>query len=154
MLLGGPRLAPRANIGLAASLGAAFSAVDETTAALLALAGDVRTRQGTYQRTDLRLLSMGPDGGVALLAAVELPSRVRQILFHPTGRFLYAADEDGRLWTYSIRSGSRLEPIESLPDAAHSSEPDLYVRHPPPFMAVTVPTGTPASLEATRRSSG
>ena len=139
----GPRLAPHANLGLAASQGAALSPVDGTMPALLALAGDVHARQGTYLRTDLRLLSMENDGGVALLATVELPSRVRQLLFHPSGRFLYAADEDGRLWTYSISSGGRLEPIESLPDAAHSSDPDADIPPPPSFMAVTVRTGTP-----------
>jgi hypothetical protein len=139
----GPRLAPRANLGFAASLGAAFSPVDGTTPALLALAGDVRTRRGTYLRTDLRLLSMENGGSVAALATVELPSRVRQLLFHPSGRLLYAADEDGRLWTYSISSGGRLEPIESLPDAAHSSVPNPGIRPPPPFMAVSVRTGTP-----------
>jgi hypothetical protein len=138
----GPRLAPRANLGLAASLGAALSPVDETMAALLALAGDVRTRRGTYLRTDLRLLSMENGGGVALLATLELPSRVRQVLFHPSGRFLYAADEDATLWTYSIGSGGRLEPIERLPDAAHASDPDSDIHTPPPFMAVCVRAGT------------
>jgi hypothetical protein len=138
----GPRLAPRANLGLAASLGAAFSPVDETMAALLALAGDVRTRRGTYLRTDLRLLSMENGGGVALLATLELPSRVRQVLFHPSGRFLYAADEDATLWTYSIGSGGRLEPIARLPDAAHASDPDSDIHTPPPFMAVCVRAGT------------
>jgi hypothetical protein len=139
----GPRLAPRANLGIDASQGAVSAPVDKTTPALLALAGDVQVRQHGYLRTDLRLLSMGSDGGVALLDTVELPSRVRQLLFHPSGRFLYAADEDGRLWTYAVGSGDRLEPIESLPDAAHSSDPSAYIPSPPPFMAVTVRTGTP-----------
>jgi hypothetical protein len=137
----GPRLAPHANLGLNATVGAAFSPAAETTPALLALAGDVRTRQGTYLRTDLRLLSMQNDGGVALLATVELPSRARQVLFHPLGRFLYVADEDDTLRTYDIRSGARLEPIESLADAAHPSDPDS-LHTPAPFMAVTVGTGT------------
>jgi hypothetical protein len=140
----GPRLAPRANLGFAASEGAAFSPLDQAKPALLALAGDVHTRGNAYLRTDLRLLSMEGSGGTSLLDSGELPSRVRQLLFHPSGRFLYVADEDDRLWTYSVTSGSRLEPIESLPDVARASDPDpMRYDRVAPFMAVSVRTGTP-----------
>ncbi len=115
------------------------------TAGLLAMAGDVRTRQNVYERTDLRLLSMESDGSVALLDTAELPSRVRQLLFHPSGRFLYVADEDDSLRTYLVSPGKRLEPIENMPDTARPSvgRDWPYYEAEPPFMAVSVRPGMP-----------
>jgi hypothetical protein len=142
----GPRLAPRANLGFAASHGAAFTPADGTTAALLAMAGDVYApHQHVYARTDLRLLSMESGGNAALLDTVELPSRVLQLLFHPAGRFLYVADEDGRLRTYSVSAGQRLDPIERLPDAARPSVGGTwpYYEAEPPFLAVSVHSDVP-----------
>jgi hypothetical protein len=141
----GTRLAPRANLGFAASEGAAFSPTDSTAATLLAMSGDVRTPHYVYRRTDLRLLTMEGDGGVALLDTVELPSRVLQLLFHPSGRFLYVADEDGRLRTYAVSPGRRLDPIESVPDAARPSVGGdwPYYDAEPPFMAVSVRSNVP-----------
>jgi hypothetical protein len=141
----GPRLAPRANLGFAASQGAASSPTDPTATTFLAMAGDVRTRQNVYERTDLRLLSMEGDGSVALLDTAELPSRVRQLLFHPSGRFLYVADEDDSLRTYLVSPGKRLEPIENMPDTARPSvgRDWPYYEAEPPFMAVSVRPGMP-----------
>ena len=117
----GPRLAPQANLGFPAEAAAAFSPADKATPALLAMASEVHTPKHVYRHTDLRLLSMGSDGGVALLDTVELPSPVLQLLFEPSGRFLFVADDTGRLLAYSVSSGSGLEAIESVPSAAHPS---------------------------------
>lgn len=135
----GPRLAPRANLGFSASQGAAFTPAKGT--ALLAMASDVHEPQPyAYVRTDLRLLAMDDTGGVTLLDTVALPSRVLQALFHPSGRFLYVANAEGSVRTYSVSPGRRLDPIESLPDAARPSVGATwpFYNAEPPFMAVSV----------------
>ena len=133
-----PRLAPRANVGIAASVAAASSPADATSPALLAMADDVYGPQRVHRRTDLRLLSMRSDGATELLDTVELPSRVQQLLFDPSGRLLFVADDDGRILSYAVGPGTRLEPIENVPASAHPSTP-----HGPSFLAVSVRTSTP-----------
>jgi hypothetical protein len=135
----GLHLAPLAKLGISAGVAAGFSPSDGGAPAMLAMANDVFTPQNVYLRTDLRLLSMESDGEVALLDTVEVPGGVGQLLFHPSGHFLYVADADGddRLSTYSVSAG-RLQPIESVPDAAR---PSGYLL--PSFMAVSVRSNVP-----------
>jgi len=133
-----PRLAPRANLGISASVAAAFSPADPTSPALLAMADDVYGPQRVHRRTDLRLLSMRSDGATELLDTVELPTRVQQLLFDPSGRLLFVADEDGRVLSYAVGPGTRLEPIENVPASLQT-----FLPHGPSFLAVSARTSAP-----------
>jgi hypothetical protein len=136
----GPRLAPRANLGIAASVAAAFSPADAASPALLAVAEDVYGARRTYRRTDLRLLSVRSDGNAELLDTVELSRRARQLLFDPPGRLLFVADEDGRVLSCAIGPGTRLEPIESVPASARPAGP---YDDGPSFVAISFRSSTP-----------
>ena len=81
---------------------------------------------------------MRSDGDTDLLDTVELPSRVRQLLFDPSGRLLFLADEDGRVLSYAVGSATPLEPIESVPASAHPLRADG-----PSFMAVSYRSSAP-----------
>jgi hypothetical protein len=140
----GPRLAPRGNLGIDASTAAAFSPGDLASPALLAMTDDVAgpSPRHAYQRTILRLLSVAHGGDVALLDAVDLKSRAWQLLFDPSGRFLFVADEEGTLYSFGVSDGSRLEPIESVPADARPARA-FYYPSQPPFLAVSARPGVP-----------
>jgi hypothetical protein len=113
----GPRLAPRGKLGDLGSGAAGFTPAEASAPALVAFAKEVDRPAPSYAfvRTDIRLLSVGTGADAVLLASAEFPARVRQLLFHPSGRFLYASGHDGRLRTYAIGPAGHLEPIEDLP---------------------------------------
>ncbi len=134
----GPRLAPRANLGVSASVAAAFSPADATSPALLAMADNVYGSHWTDHRTELRLLSVRGDGRADLVDTVELAGRVSQLLFDPSGRLLFLADGDGRVLSYAVSSATPLEPIESVPASAHPLRSDG-----PSFMAISSRSSTP-----------
>ncbi len=129
----GRRLAPRPKLGFDSSMAAAFSPFDKTTPALLAMAEDVTgpAPRRIYRHTDLRLLSLGGEGELTLLDHVELPSPTSQLLFDPSGSFLYVAVADSAtLLAYRVDFGRRLEPIEGVAGAVGL-----------PFMAISVHQG-------------
>src|SRR5262249_11104996 len=101
----GPGLAPRSNLGISGGHGAAFSPPSGAASALVAMAGDVFAPDlpHAYVGTQVRLLSMESDGGLALLDTVELSNQVFQLLFHPSGRFLYVADDKRPLPSHAPR---------------------------------------------------
>jgi hypothetical protein len=139
-----PRLAPRTSLGDVGSVAAGFSPADSTSPALLAFAQAIHRPAPSYAfvRTDLRLLSMATGHDPALLDRVEFPANVGQLLFHPSGRFLYVSGRDGSLRTYGIGPQNGLELIEDLPDAGGAG-PDSGFIDAVLSMAVSVRPGTP-----------
>jgi 6-phosphogluconolactonase (cycloisomerase 2 family) len=69
---------------------------------------------------ELRLFSMNSEGDLRPLARQELQKGLRQILFHPSGRFLYTVDAASALQAYSIDSSGRLELLMSIDHAGSS----------------------------------
>jgi hypothetical protein len=120
----GPRLAPRANLGLQSHHAVAIAPRVSTPspasrpATLVAMEMDVSTR-GEYE---VRLFAMSHDGDLEPLERITGPGWVRHLLFHPSGRFLYvshAATSSGtpaRLTVYSIDPQGRLEVVQTLED--------------------------------------
>jgi hypothetical protein len=95
-----------------------------------------------FVRTDLHLLSLGTGHDAELLDRVEFPAKVGQLLFHPSGRFLYVSGGDGSLRSYAIGPQSRLEMIEDLPDAG-GVDPSSGFTNSVLSLAVSVRPGTP-----------
>lgn len=114
----GPRLAPRANLGLRSDYAVAFAprgAPSSSSATLVAMRMDA----STAQRSEVRLFAMSADGGLEPLDAVE-PGYARQLLFHPSGRFLYVShakspsSPTADLSVYSIDAQGRLAVVEEV----------------------------------------
>jgi 6-phosphogluconolactonase (cycloisomerase 2 family) len=63
---------------------------------------------------------MNSEGDLRPLARQELQKGLRQILFHPSGRFLYTVDAASALQAYSIDSSGRLELMMSIDHAGNS----------------------------------
>jgi hypothetical protein len=66
---------------------------------------------------ELRLFALNGEGDLHLLDSQEMPDTARQILFHPSGRFLYVADTAARLRAYTVGSRGQLELTESIDHA-------------------------------------
>ncbi|HEX9186563.1 MAG TPA: hypothetical protein VGB87_05815 [Vicinamibacteria bacterium] len=122
----GPRLAPRANLGLQAHRAVALVARDDAssptaTASATTLVAMVLGSPASVNHS-VRLFAMGGDGDLAPLDTVTGPWRVRQLAFHPSGRFLYVshapydAESLVGLSVYSIDSQGRLALVQTLED--------------------------------------
>ena len=116
-----PRLAPRANLELRSTYAVAFaprSGASSSSATTL-----VAMRMGTaaMRPYEVRLFALGDAGALEPLDTVA-PGYPRQLLFHPSGRFLYAshaaspAASSGSLTVYSIDSLGHLAVVETVPD--------------------------------------
>jgi hypothetical protein len=120
----GPRLAPRTNLGLPAHRAAAYIPRPDTTFSgrasatpMVAMTGDRWELQH-----EVRLFAMGGDGSLAPLDTAAGRWGVKDLLFHPSGRSLYASyvayyeDSPIGLDVYSIDEQGRLELIQTLED--------------------------------------
>jgi hypothetical protein len=119
----GPRLAPRANLGMLADRAVAYVPLRDTTFSWRASTKPmVAMTGGRYLQHEVRLFAMGADGGLALLDTVTGPWGVRELLFHPLGRLLYVSyvayyeESPIGLDVYSIDPEGRLELIQTLED--------------------------------------
>jgi hypothetical protein len=125
----GPRLAPRENLGLYTQYAAALALGDgapslglsSRPAALVAMRTSYSVKHGDHDQTkyEVRLFAMGADGALQPLDAGE-PGYARQLLFHPSGRFLYVAHAAGpsgstpSLTAYSIERQGRLAVVGTV----------------------------------------
>jgi hypothetical protein len=130
----GPRLAPRANLGVRAEYAAALALRDGASlspslrpAALVAMRSSYSVKHGDrYQtRYEVRLFAMGDDGDLELLDIVE-PGFGWKGLFHPSGRFLYVSQvaypstEPEELTVYAIDSQGHLGVVETVENGGGS----------------------------------
>jgi hypothetical protein len=114
----GLRLKPLSALELKVSDAEAFIPSSDAEPALMAMGISVPSGNATTQ--ELRLFSMNADGDLQQLAREELPDGIKQFLFHPSGRFLYAFDTASRLRAYSIDPTGRLELLMSIDHAGGS----------------------------------
>ncbi len=138
------RLAPRGSLGDVGKAAAGWTPTDQASPGLLAFAKTVLGPRPSYAfvRTDLRLLSLGPAADPELLDLEVFPAYPRQLLFHPSGGFLYVSGGDGRLRTYAIGPQSGLEMVEDLPGAGGAG-PSTAFTSLALSMAVSVRPSTP-----------
>jgi 6-phosphogluconolactonase (cycloisomerase 2 family) len=110
----GQRLAPHADLG--PSFGAPQAVLDPAHSADPALVASSRTTpasSGQPARHELLLFALTPEGDPQQRDAVETFDAVGQVVFHPSGRFLYA-NVGTALWGYSIAADGRLTKVEDL----------------------------------------
>jgi hypothetical protein len=146
----GPRLAPRANLGVyaedAAALalreGASSFSLASRPAALVAVRSSYSVKHGDRYQTkyEVRLFAMGDDGHLEQLDTVE-PGFEWKGLFHPSGRFLYVSQvvypsaEPQKLIVYSIGPQGHLEVVVTVEDGGGA----MAVTLPPQARATTGP---------------
>jgi hypothetical protein len=127
----GPRLTPRANLGLESDYavalpsrgvsGAASSSTASRAASLVAMRTSHPVSEGDPfgKKYEVRVFAMSDDGGLEPLDTVE-PGYARQLLFHPSGRFLYVSHAKSSssstvdLTVYSIDSQGHLAAVQTL----------------------------------------
>lgn len=126
----GPRLTPRAAIGLQASLAVAvvppLSPVAPGTASRSAALVAMRTWYSAEDPTShatrhaVRLLTMSEAGDLTILDTVETADP-RHLLFHPSGRFLYLAGDPPQmggppasLAVYAVEASGHLALVQTL----------------------------------------
>jgi hypothetical protein len=114
------RLASRGSVGDVGTVAAGWAPSDETSPAMLAFAKAV-LRGARLVRSDLRLMSLA--AGPELVDLEELPTRAGQLLFHPSGRFLYVSGGDGSLRVYAASPQGGLLLVEDLPDSGGAPTP-------------------------------
>jgi hypothetical protein len=146
----GLRLAPRAKLTLRSGVATAFVPPSDAEPALVAMSNGPTPGYPYPNHHEVQLFSMGPDGGLQLLDKADAPEDVdvAQLVFHPSGRFLYVSyrtpDNDhlygggyvgSGLRAYSIGSDGRLEMIENLNGAGGYVSPFFDRRTP--IMAVS-----------------
>jgi hypothetical protein len=87
------RLAPRKSLGDIGTITTSWTPSDEASPKMLAFAKAVLKPAPSYglMRTDLRLLSLGSTTEPELVDLKKFPTYARQLLFHPSGRFLYVS---------------------------------------------------------------
>jgi len=147
----GPRLAPRANLGVYTEYAAALALRDGTSsfslssrpAALVAMRSSYSVKHGDQYQTkyEVRLFAMRDDGTLELVDTVE-PGFAWEGLFHPSGRFLYVsrAPFEGaglppKMVVYSIDPQGHLEVVETVEDGGGA----MAVTLPPQARASTGP---------------
>ena len=118
----GLRLKPYGAFEFSASVAEAFVPSSEAEPTLVAMG--VPVEAGDASRSELRVFSMGADGDLRLLDGDELPSAPTQLLFHPSGRFLYVIDIASRLRAYRLDPGGRLELTTSIDRATSLYRPE------------------------------
>jgi hypothetical protein len=111
----GPRLKPLANLGFVASVAEAFVPPSVSQAVLLAMGVEVPAGKAT--RNELRVYSMNSDGALQLRGSADLMRDVQQVVFHPSGRFLYVSDTADTLLGYAIGPDGRLDLVETIDHA-------------------------------------
>jgi 6-phosphogluconolactonase (cycloisomerase 2 family) len=111
----GLRLKPLYALDLNASAAEAFVPSSEAEPGLLAM--NVTISTGGSRREELRVLSMNGEGDLRPVYSEELPDRITRLLFHPSGRFLYAVDAAARLRAYTVDSDGRLALTMSIDHA-------------------------------------
>jgi hypothetical protein len=125
----GPRLAPRANLGLSSRYAAALALPDGASpftlstrpTALVAMKTSYDVRRGDHYLAvyEIRLFAMGEHGDLELLDTVE-PGFEWKGLFHPSGKFLYVSEvayesaQPQKLTVYSIDPHGHLAVIETV----------------------------------------
>jgi len=114
----GLRLKPLYALDLTASAATAFVPSSEGEPALLAM--NVTTSTGGVRREELRVFAMNSEGDLRPVYSEEPPDRIGGLLFHPSGRFLYAVDYASRLRAYTVDSDGRLELTMSIEHAGGS----------------------------------
>jgi hypothetical protein len=99
----GPRLAPHADLGFESGYAVAIalpgvgsSSTADRPATLVAMRTSSSVKHGDSYKTkyEFRLFAMSNRGDLELLDTVE-PGYAQQLLFHPSGRFLYASHAAG-----------------------------------------------------------
>jgi 6-phosphogluconolactonase (cycloisomerase 2 family) len=138
----GPRLAPRANLGLRSSYAVALEprgAAASSASARTLVAMRMDTPTGQYE---VRLFVMGHDGALQMLDAATGTGWVRHLLFHPSGRFLYVSHAKApgsasldSLSVYTIDPAGHLGAVETLADGGGG----MAVTQPPRVGASTGP---------------
>ena len=143
----GLRLAPRARFTLRSQAATAFVPPSDAAPALVAMSSGPPTQSDHYpNHHEVQLFSMGPDGSLQLLDKADAPTDldVAQLVFHPSGRFLYVSyrtsDNSRRyagssLRAYSIGPDGHLAMVESLDGAGGYTLPWFDSRQP--IMAVS-----------------
>jgi len=102
----GLKLKPLNALDLAASAAEAFVPPTEAKPALLAMNATIDG--GGVKREELRVFAMSNEGDLRMVYGEELPDRITQLQFHPSGRFLYAVDAASRLRAYAVGGDGRL----------------------------------------------
>jgi hypothetical protein len=74
-------------------------------------------RSGQPPRYGLRLYALTPDGDLQLQDEAQTFDAVGQVVFHPSGRFLYATVGTA-LWGYSFGPEGHLTKVEDVPAGA------------------------------------
>jgi hypothetical protein len=146
----GPRLAPRADLGLDSGYAVAIALTGDGSssaagrpATLVAMRTSSSVGHGDSYKTkyEVRLFVMRDGGTLELLDTVE-PGYAQQFVFHPSGRFLYVSHSAGpygstpSLTVYSIDPQGRLDFVETVQDGGGA----MAVTLPPQVRAGTGPT--------------
>jgi hypothetical protein len=118
----GPRLAPRADLGMQSFYAAAVAPRASTPSSATVPAPLVAMEMGASAtgQYEIRLFAMSPDGDLTPLETIAGPGWVRHLLFHPSGRFFYvshAATNSGSsasLTVHAIDAQGRLTLVQTL----------------------------------------
>jgi hypothetical protein len=113
----GPRLAPRANLGFTAARAVAYVPDDDRLPAQLVFAKTIPAGKDQPARYQLLLFTMSPDGDLHPQDTLETAAENNWLVFHPSGRFLYA-NAGSTLEVFSVEPEGRLALVESLDRAA------------------------------------
>jgi hypothetical protein len=114
----GPRLAPRASADLGPVDGLeVFDPSDRALPAWLVLPSATWTASGELSHSEIRLYALGSGGGLELRATAETADLVSQVVFHPSGRLLYAAVGTA-LWGFAVEPDGHLSKVVDVPGGA------------------------------------
>lgn len=116
----GPRLAPRGNLALQSERAVAVAPPAASSGSRPAPLVAMAMRLGATGQFEVRVFAMGPGGDLLPLDSFAGPGWARHLLFHPSGRVLYAshaeayADPQPDLTVYSIDAQGRLAVVQEL----------------------------------------
>jgi hypothetical protein len=118
----GPRLAPRADLGMQSFYAVAVTPHASSSASFPAPLVAMEMGAGGTGQHEIRLFALSPDGDLQPLETIAGPGWVRHLLFHPSGRFFYvshAATHTGSpasLTVYAIDVQGRVAVVQILTD--------------------------------------
>ncbi len=113
----GPRLAPRRDLGFSATKAAGLDPGVDSEPARVAFPVTIPAASGHPVRYELRVFTLAADGSPQLQDTLETADEVQQVLFHPSGRFLFASVGTA-LWVYTVAPDGHLTKTHDLPGAA------------------------------------